>query len=226
MCTTETEKSKYGKRYGSLVGSRYGRWLITSGPVEGRLPKRPYWECRCDCGSQKAIEQAVLVRGKSTSCGCLKREQAKERLTQHGDTGERLHNIWIDMKRRCEQPGRKSAKYYHDEGKRVCSEWQDYQVFKKWALSHGYKADLSIERQDVTQGYYPENCSWIPRNRQSYNRRDTIRLTAFGETKTLHQWVDDDRCHVNADTIMSRISTRHWEVERAIKTPNMSKRKL
>ena len=33
----------------------------------------------------------------------------------------------------------------------------------------------SLERIDVTQGYSPENCKWIPIPEQSKNKRNTVR---------------------------------------------------
>jgi len=223
MYTTESEKSKYGRRYGCLVGNRFGRWVVTAGPVAGRLKHRKYWSCHCDCGTEAIVEQVVLVDGRSQSCGCLKRELAKQRLTQHGGTGERLHNIWMDMKRRCEKPGRRASKYYLGSGIKVCDEWQDYAKFREWAKNNGYKDDLSIERKDVSKNYEPSNCCWIPRNMQPYNRRDTVILTAFGETKSLHDWVNDTRCPMNKKAVAARLRLG-WNAEDAISKPHMRAR--
>jgi len=220
MYTTRTE-SNYARRYNNLCGSKFGRWTVTSGPVNGRLENRPYWICTCNCGVVATVEQAVLVRGKSQSCGCLKRDMASQRLTQHGGTGERLHHIWMDMKRRCEKPGRRASKYYLDSGIKVCDEWQDNAKFREWAKNNGYKDDLSIERKDVSKNYEPSNCCWIPRNMQPYNRRDTVILTAFGETKSLHDWVNDARCSMSKKAVEARLRLG-WSAEEAISKPHRS----
>jgi len=58
-----------------LVGKRFGRWTILA-----RCPERDkhgfaLWLCRCDCGTERAVIQGSLRRGKSVSCGCFQRER-------------------------------------------------------------------------------------------------------------------------------------------------------
>lgn len=40
----------------------------------------PYWFCQCDCGNTKIVSRAYLVDGVTRSCGCLRRELARESL--------------------------------------------------------------------------------------------------------------------------------------------------
>lgn len=65
------------------------------------------------------------------------------------------------MKQRCGNP--KASKYptYGGKGITVCDAWQGFEGFRDWARANGYADHLSIERNDPSKGYSPENCEWI-----------------------------------------------------------------
>lgn len=74
----------------------------------------------------------------------------------------RLYNIWSCMRQRCNNPKHTAAKWYHYKGIRLCEEWEsDFEAFKSWAISNGYRDDLTIDRVDPDKNYCPENCRWI-----------------------------------------------------------------
>jgi hypothetical protein len=99
-----------------------------------------------------------------------------KQMTKHGMAGTRLHNVWKAMRERCNNP---NDQYYADYGGRgvsVCGEWDDFQIFYEWAMSHGYKPNASfgectIDRKDVNGNYCPDNCRWVDMKAQAGNRR-------------------------------------------------------
>ena len=158
-----------------------------------------------------------MRRGLVKSCGCLNRDQPHK--TIHGDRQTRLYKIWIDMRQRCSNPNNSAYKNYGDRGIRVCSEWNDYQVFKEWAMGNGYDENLTIERVDVDGGYNPDNCKWITRKDQGFNRRNNHVLTYNGETKTLTEWCNE--LNLSYDMVRGRLK-RGWTVEAALTTPKLN----
>lgn len=205
------------------IGLRFDR-LETLRFYKGKKGET-FVECRCDCGQLHSAAWYDVKVGKVKSCGCLKSEVTRRRNTRHGGKPRkggqhyRLYGIWQDMRRRCEDSTRKQFPDYGGRGITVCPEWQDFGVFREWALTHGYLDTLTIDRIDVNRNYTPENCQFITLILQMRNRRTSHHLTAFGETKTIRDWVDDPRCSVTYGTLSQRIVKLHWDAERAITTP-------
>ena len=80
------------KRRKDKSGMRYGRWTLIE---EVQTEKwGTYWLCRCDCGTERVVYQGTLRSRSSQSCGCLRIELLKERLTIN-ELGKRYGHLVV-----------------------------------------------------------------------------------------------------------------------------------
>lgn len=121
------------------------------------------------------------------------------------------------MRDRCNNPHSPKYELYGGRGITVCGEWNDYSVFKEWAVLHGYQDNLSIDRIETNEGYRPDNCRWVTQKIQCNNKRNNRYLTFNGETKTMMEW--SECVNIPYSTIRSRLNNLGWSVERALSAP-------
>ena len=173
------------------------------------------WLCLCDCGNTKLVRGTHLEHGESKSCGCL--IHAKGRNQTHGLIGTRLYHIWRNMKRRCNDTKGKDFHNYGGRGITYCDEWERFEPFYEWAMSNGYRDNLTIDRINNDKGYSPENCRWATISEQARNRRTCHILTYKGVSKTIREW--EEILGMKKGTLENRIVSLHWSIEKAIETP-------
>ena len=93
---------------------------------------------------------------------------------KHGDAarGVKLYWVWAAMIGRCHNESNKKYSDYGGRGIFVCDEWRnDYSKFRQWSADNGHMEGLEIDRKDVNDGYYPENCRWATHGQNIENRR-------------------------------------------------------
>ena len=136
-------------------------------------------------------------------------------------SNKRLYSIYNGMKQRCNNPHSMNYSHYGGRGISVCDEWkQDFDPFCIWALTHGYKDGLTLERIDVNGNYCPDNCTWIPLSDQLKNTTQNYinkHLTVNGVTKSFAEWAAN--CGITPRRLYWRIK-RGTPLEEAVTRPN------
>ncbi len=179
---------------------------------------RRHFLCKCDCGQTREVALIRLTTGKTRSCGCIAIKILKQRFTTHGMGGHPLYNVWNSMKQRCSNPKQRAYYRYGGRGIRVCNEWLRFEPFKNWALSNGYKEDLTLERVDNDGNYEPDNCAFVSKKRQANNRKTNRFIDYKGETMTLADW--GRRVGISPIVLLKRLN-RGWSIEKSSNTPSM-----
>lgn len=148
----------------AVLWRRFGRLTVfAQDKIVGRYF---YWQCRCDCGQVRSIEQRSLLRSLTRSCGCLQREWS----TKHGMARTSEYRSWRAMFKRCD-PKHPQARYYAEQGVTICPQWHRFEVFY---ADMGPKPTLrhSLDRYpDPFGNYEPANCRWATAKEQIHNRR-------------------------------------------------------
>ena len=153
----------------------------------------PMYVCRCSCPNQTIVsvrrDQLLDKKRGTKSCGCL----AMVSGYKHGYNNTRLYGILDGMKKRCYNMASDVDQHHtYKHHIEICSEWMDpengVKNFCEWALSHGYRDDLTIDRIDNDGPYSPENCRWVPPYVQSNNMSTNVFYTYDGTTFTRACW--------------------------------------
>jgi hypothetical protein len=101
---------------------------------------------------------------------------------------EPWYGTYRGMMDRCENPNSANYHLYGGRGIKVCDEWHDIKVFKKWVESSGYSQGLSIDRIDVDGNYEPSNCRFANRMTQANNTSKNHIVELNGHRMTIAEF--------------------------------------
>lgn len=181
-----------------LTHREFGRLTVLYQAKERSKKGYVQWVCQCSCENKTIIiVPSDRLRSKKTkSCGCLQKEAVSNKNKNNEkypeeDRKTRLYRIWKAMIARTIYPSQDGYKNYGGRGIKVCEEWlYDFYKFKNWAISNGYRDDLTIDRMDCDGDYEPLNCKWSSRKEQNNNQRRTIKFTYKGISQNLTKWAE------------------------------------
>jgi hypothetical protein len=145
----------------------------------------------------------------------------------------KLCRVYHSMMERCYSIKHHAYNRYGGRGIIVCDEWSNgekfgrstkgWLAFKEWALSHGYKDGLTIDRINNNKGYSPDNCRWVDRIVQANNTRRNVYLTINGETKTATEFAR--QYHVKPVLLLERVR-KGMPLDKVVKSSRLNGKKV
>lgn len=193
-------------------GQRFGKLIVVKELDKIILPSKQVNRlvlCKCDCGLEKAIRLLHLVRGKVSSCGCIQK-------TRKGEGSTLLCKVWRSIKDRT-KPEYTHANYSKKKIQ-LAKEWEDWEVFRDWALANGYRKGLQIDRINNNGDYCPSNCRFVTFRENQNNRDITVFVDYKGKKYPLTVLLEEKGLENSYGTIKNRIKSG-WDHEKAIDHP-------
>lgn len=156
-----------------LDGKKFGHWTVES--HDGFTAGGALWNVVCACGTRRSILATTLVRGRSSSCGCISAAALVERTRKHGKAHTYLYQTWKGVLRRCLNSSDAAFRLYGARGIKVAENWvNDFEAFEQDILSsigHRPTDDHSLDRVDNDRGYEVGNLRWATSLEQVHNSR-------------------------------------------------------
>lgn len=200
-------------------GQVFGFWTVLNEAEKmGSRPQRAFL-VRCCCGTKKAVLLHKLRSGRSSSCGCKTGQLITEAKTVHGYYGHAMWQRYYSMLQRCYVETAKAYPDYGGRGIRVCKRWRKgedgksgFECYCEDMGNPPFKG-AEVDRRDNDKGYSPKNCRWVTRLRNANNKRNNIRVTLDGKTRTLSQW--SKKLKLKRTTILGR-AKNGWSAEKIL----------
>ena len=147
-----------------LEGMQFRKWVVVE-----QVKTVRYYNCQCKCGKIKLFSETDIKNKKYIQCKeCLKPATNKT----HGMSNTSIYIIWKTMIRRCHSPKTKDYRWYGARGITVDPKWKE--SFINFYKDMGDRPEgLQLDRINNDLGYFKENCRWVTRLQNSWNRRDS-----------------------------------------------------
>lgn len=178
------------------------------------LPGTPCAITRSTASVRQTGFHRARVLGETPPSG--NRRGPRVRTIRHGLSGTPEYRAWQLIRLRCTDPKHRAYPRYGGRGIALWPAWVEDPVAFVAHVGPRPSSEHEIDRIDNDRGYEPGNLRWATRTENSRNRRNNLRITYQGETKTRIEWAQ--RFGIPADTLGERLA-RGWSVERALTEP-------
>jgi len=173
----------------------------------GKKGKNRLYECLClNCNNKIFQSLGNLKKRVNPHCGCGDYLTSKKK---HGLYNTREYKAWLNMKSRVCNKNTPMYKLYVERFSRdIDPRWLYFENFIK-DMGFMPNSNLTLERVDNNQGYWPQNCIWASFYTQSRNTTRTIFCEFNGSIYCLK-----DLCvklNLRYNTVVTRLRRGHTD---------------
>ena len=179
---------KFQKKQENIVGTRQGIYdVLYECDFKSNDGHRMFHVKCSECGWETDMQMHQI----KYTMFCRHIDLAGNYITPYEWNNKRIGNIFGGMKRRCYNPKERAYRWYGAKGIKICDEWLNNPLsFEEWALSHGYRDDLTIDRIEENKDYSPTNCRWVTNGDNAKFKSTTRIIEVDGEQHTGREWAD------------------------------------
>jgi hypothetical protein len=184
-CGCLRKEAIHNKLFKDLIGTHFGRLIVTKFSEFRGNKKKPYWECLCECGNIIITSSNSLIQGDSKSCGCLHSEIMSNRKFEDGLAAfNRLFRNYKNNIKRKKLPFELTKEYFREITQRNCfyCNRKPSQTVRSDNNSGDYTYN-GIDRVDNKKGYTIENC--VPCCEMCNKAKREI------DVKDFYNWIDN-----------------------------------
>lgn len=207
-------------------GQKFGRLELVSRVPKLKPTEQQRWKCLCECGKVLTAYQGNLITGKTTSCGCYRKQVTAAlgartgavnggKTRTHGMRSSPEYRIWGLLKNRVSNPESQDYANYGGRGIKFDPRWASFDNFYA-DMGDRPGPGFSIDRIDNEGDYCKSNCRWATSKTQNRNRRDNVLLDFDGRTQCVAAWAEELK--LNAKTLYQRLADG-WSIEKTLTTP-------
>lgn len=172
----------------NIVGTRIGIYDVLYECDYKSNDGHRLFHVKCSqCGWETDIQMHHIKYTKQ----CKHKNKFNQYIFNSNFSNHRIRDIYYNMLNRCCYKKDKDYKFYGSKGIKIYNNWlKNPKSFEEWALSNGYKNDLTIDRIDSSKDYYPENCRWVTALDNSKYKSTTKITTVNGISHTGREWAE------------------------------------